>query len=82
MAHRKQTGTESGVCEPRAYLEGCSSIMGLWHKKVLEQRRRQENEARLIAAGFLLPKYCEPPAPSPKPREKIPFAEWAKRHPN
>lgn len=75
MSHQKPDYPETGICrEPKPWLEGCSSILGLWHKKLLE---RQENEARLIAAGFLLPR---DPAPPQKPREQISFAEWASRH--
>jgi hypothetical protein len=79
MSHRRRNRPESGICrEPPAYLEGCSSIIGLWHKKLCERQQRRENEARLIAAGFLAPREPEPP---PKPREEqISFAEWSRRH--
>ena len=74
MANKKLNRPETGICrEPPAFYEGCSSLLGLWHKKVLE---REANREQLIAAGFLLPR--EPSKPS-KPREQIPFTEWAKR---
>lgn len=79
MAHRKRKGEESGVCrEPKPWLEGCSSILGLWHKKLLEREKQRANEDLLIAAGFLAAR--EPPAPPPPPPERKPFAEWAKKH--
>ena len=80
MSYRKPGQPETGICrEPKPWLEGCSSILGLWHKKLLERQKRLKNEARLIAAGFLLSRDPEP-TPKPKPMEQISFAEWTSRH--
>ena len=77
MAHRKLNKPESGICrEPPAWLEGCSNILGLMHKKALEREASEANREKLVAAGFLLPRELIPP---PKPRERISFAEWANR---
>jgi hypothetical protein len=75
MAHKKLNRPETGICrEPPAFYEGCSSLLGLWHKKSME---REANSEQLIAAGFLLPRE---PAPPPKPREPMSFSNWAIRH--
>ncbi|MEZ5493678.1 MAG: hypothetical protein R3E61_03560 [Pseudomonadales bacterium] len=74
MAHRRRNKPETGICrEPPAWLEGCSSIIGLYYKKLLEQ---DANREKLIAAGFLLP---QEPSKPPEPKVQISFAEWDKQ---
>lgn len=78
MAHRRLNRPETGVCrESPAWLEGCSSVLGLWFKKLGEEKKRRANEDQLIAAGFISPR--ESAALPLSPLERKPFADWEKQ---